>query len=53
VRTHPEPTAPSVEPESLGDYVAAPADAQWLQDFRDRYLNLHLSEDLVDFLMAR
>jgi hypothetical protein len=34
--------------DSLGRHVRSPADRSWLGDFRDRYLNLNLSEELLD-----
>ena len=33
--------------DALAGHVEAAADVQWLQDFRDRYVNLNLSQDLV------
>jgi hypothetical protein len=37
---------------ALADHVTA-ADAEWLQDFRDRYLNLNLSKELDHFMKSR
>jgi hypothetical protein len=39
--------------DALARHASAPTDAEWLQDFRDRYLNLNLSQELADFLKTR